>query len=117
LLFNFLRDPYEKAAEEFAIYSNGMGKKIWAVDPAARLVQVHLQSFRDFPPRATAVDKQAQVEKQATPEGAWPSRPKPRREGPVPQKERRDRVPGPVFAAGIKVQPPRAITQTRLNQL
>lgn len=69
LLFNLRRDPYEKAADESGMYTKWMGKKMWAFGPAARLVQSHLQSFQEFPPRGSEVSNQSAVEKQVSSEG------------------------------------------------
>ncbi len=69
LLFNLRRDPYEKAAEESGMYTRWMGNKMWAFGPAARMVQQHLATFQDFPPRGAAVGNQAHVEEQVTGEG------------------------------------------------
>lgn len=51
LLFNLRRDPYEKAAEESMFYGNWMAHKMWAFGPARRLVQQHLATMEDYPPR------------------------------------------------------------------
>lgn len=69
LLFNLRRDPYEKAADESGMYTRWMGNKMWAFGPAARLVQEHLTTFAEFPPRGTAVTNQAHVEEQISSEG------------------------------------------------
>lgn len=69
LLFNLRRDPYEKAADESGMYTRWMGNKMWAFGPAARLVQKHLTTFAEFPPRGTAVTNQAHVEEQISSEG------------------------------------------------
>ncbi|AEI94049.1 arylsulfatase [Roseobacter litoralis] len=69
LLINLRRDPYEKAFDESGMYVNWMGKKMWAFGPAARLVQRHLKSFEEFPPRGSVVANQAAVEKQISSEG------------------------------------------------
>ncbi|MGJ8585385.1 MAG: arylsulfatase [Marinosulfonomonas sp.] len=69
LLFNLRRDPYEKAADESGMYTRWMGNKMWAFGPAARLVQKHLTTFSEFPPRGTAVTNQAHVEEQISSEG------------------------------------------------
>ncbi|MEP1200279.1 arylsulfatase [Tateyamaria sp.] len=69
LLVNLRRDPYEKAAEESGMYTRWMGKKMWAFGPAARLVQKHLSTFAEFPPRGSQVTNQAHVEEQISTEG------------------------------------------------
>ena len=69
LLFNLRRDPYEKAAEESGMYVRWMGNKMWAFGPAARLVQAHLATFADFPPRGAAVTNEAHVQEQVSTEG------------------------------------------------
>lgn len=69
LLFNLRRDPYEKAAEESGMYTRWMGNKMWAFGPAARLVQQHLATFAEFPPRGSAVTNQTHVEEQISTEG------------------------------------------------
>jgi arylsulfatase len=51
LLFNLRRDPYEKAAEESMMYGEWLGKKMWAFGPTRRLVQRHLATLQEFPPR------------------------------------------------------------------
>ena len=53
-LHNLRRDPYEKVAEESGMYVRWMGQKMWAFGPARRLVQAHMASFADFPPRTVA---------------------------------------------------------------
>ena len=53
-VINLRRDPYEKASDESGMYMNWMAHKMWAFGPAKRLVQNHLASFVDFPPRSTA---------------------------------------------------------------
>ena len=69
LLFNLRRDPYEKAAEESGMYTRWMGNKMWAFGPAARLVQKHLSTFADFPPRGKAVGNEDHVQEQVSTEG------------------------------------------------
>ncbi|WP_120499831.1 arylsulfatase [Roseovarius sp. EL26] len=69
LLFNLRRDPYEKAADESGMYTRWMGNKMWAFGPAARLVQKHLSTFAEFPPRGSQVTNQAHVEEQISSEG------------------------------------------------
>ncbi|MEP5378899.1 MAG: sulfatase-like hydrolase/transferase, partial [Hyphomicrobiales bacterium] len=69
LLFNLRRDPYEKAADESGMYTRWMGNKMWAFGPAAGLVQRHLATFAEFPPRGSAVTNQAHVEEQISTEG------------------------------------------------
>ena len=69
LLFNLRRDPYEKAADESGMYTRWMGNKMWAFGPAAGLVQRHLATFAEFPPRGSAVTNQAHVEEQISSEG------------------------------------------------
>ncbi|WP_422048668.1 arylsulfatase [Shimia sp.] len=69
LLFNLRRDPYEKAADESGMYTRWMGNKMWAFGPAAKLVQKHLTTFEDFPPRGVAVTNQEHVEEQIATEG------------------------------------------------
>jgi arylsulfatase len=69
LLFNLRRDPYEKAADESGMYTRWMGNKMWAFGPAAKLVQKHLTTFEDFPPRGVAVTNQDHVEEQIATEG------------------------------------------------
>ncbi|MGX9350237.1 arylsulfatase [Shimia sp. W99] len=71
LLFNLRRDPYEKAAEESGMYTRWMGNKMWAFGPAARLVQAHLGTFADFPPRGAAVKNEAHVQEQTASEGGF----------------------------------------------
>ncbi len=51
LLINLRRDPYEKAPEESLMYGNWLAHKMWAFGPAKRLVQQHIASMREFPPR------------------------------------------------------------------
>lgn len=69
LLVNLRRDPYEKAHDESGMYTRWMGKKMWAFGPAARLVQKHLGTFQEFPPRGSAVKNQDEVEEQVSSEG------------------------------------------------
>ena len=69
LLFNLRRDPYEKAAEESGMYTRWMGNKMWAFGPAAALVQRHLATFADFPPRGSQITNQTHVEEQVSTEG------------------------------------------------
>lgn len=69
LLFNLRRDPYEKAADESGMYTRWMGNKMWAFGPAARLVQKHLSTFADFPPRGSQVTNLDHVEEQISTEG------------------------------------------------
>ncbi len=69
LLFNLRRDPYEKAADESGMYVRWMGEKMWAFGPAARLVQAHLATFEEFPPRGKPVANQDHVEEQTSTEG------------------------------------------------
>lgn len=69
LLYNLRRDPYEKAADESGMYVRWMGTKMWAFGPAARLVQGHLATFQEFPPRGKALTNQAHVEEQVSSEG------------------------------------------------
>ncbi|PYG25550.1 arylsulfatase [Pelagimonas varians] len=69
LLFNLRRDPYEKAADESGMYTRWMGNKMWAFGPAAKLVQKHLVTFAEFPPRGTAVTNEAHVKEQTSSEG------------------------------------------------
>ena len=71
LLVNLRRDPYEKVSEESGMYVNWMGKKMWAFGPAARLVQAHIATFSDFPPRGKALDNQDHVEEQVSSEGGF----------------------------------------------
>jgi arylsulfatase len=52
LLFNLRRDPYERAAEESGNYIEFLGKNMWAFGPAKRIIQGHLATFKDFPPRS-----------------------------------------------------------------
>lgn len=49
LLFNLGRDPYERAADESGMYTNWMGKKMWAFGPAQAIVKKHLSTFKDWP--------------------------------------------------------------------
>ena len=51
LLFNLRRDPYEKTAHESGLYVNWLAHKMWAFGPAKRIVQRHLATFKEFPPR------------------------------------------------------------------
>ncbi len=51
LLFNLRRDPYEKTAEESGLYVDWLAHKMWAFGPAKRIVQQHLATFQEFPPR------------------------------------------------------------------
>lgn len=69
LLFNLRRDPYEKAADESGMYTRWMGNKMWAFGPAAKLVQKHLVTFSEFPPRGAAVTNEAHVKEQTSTEG------------------------------------------------
>lgn len=69
LLVNLRRDPYEKAADESGMYTRWMGNKMWAFGPAARLVQSHLSTLAEFPPRGKAVTNQEHVEEQISTEG------------------------------------------------
>lgn len=68
LLFNLRRDPYEKAADESGMYTKWMGRKMWAFGPAKNLVQQHLATLAEYPPRGTAMVNQAAIEQQATEE-------------------------------------------------
>ncbi len=54
LLFNLRRDPYEKAADESGNYVEFLGKNMWAFGPAKRIVQQHLATFSEFPPRSAS---------------------------------------------------------------
>lgn len=69
LLFNLRRDPYEKAAEDSGIYMRWMGNKMCAFGPAARIVQRHLSTFADFPPRGLAVGNEVDVQEQVSTDG------------------------------------------------
>lgn len=69
LLFNLRRDPYEKAADESGMYVRWMGNKMWAFGPAARLVQNHLATFEEFPPRGAALANPDHVKEQVSSEG------------------------------------------------
>ncbi len=69
LLFNLRRDPYEKAAEESGMYTRWMGNKMWAFGPAAKIVQNHLSTFKDYPPRGSDITNQSHVEEQISTEG------------------------------------------------
>ena len=60
LLFNLRRDPYEKAAEESLMYGEWLGKKMWAFGPTRRLVQRHLATFQEFPPRRPSAGSNAE---------------------------------------------------------
>lgn len=42
---------------------------MWALGPAARLVQNQLQSFQSFPPRGAEVDNRIKVKKKVSPKG------------------------------------------------
>jgi len=66
LLFNLRRDPYEKAAEESGLYTRWMGNKMWAFGPAARIVQNHLATFAEFPPRGASVGNEKHVQEQVS---------------------------------------------------
>ena len=51
-------DPnYEKAAEESGMYIRWMGDKMWAFGPAARIVQQHVATLKQFPPLSAALSK------------------------------------------------------------
>lgn len=69
LLYNLRRDPYEKAADESGMYVRWMGNKMWAFGPAARIVQAHLATFEEFPPRGRPIANQSHVEEQTATEG------------------------------------------------
>ena len=69
LLFNLRRDPYEKTAEESGMYTRWMGNKMFAFGPAARLVQTHLGTFAEFPPRGATPANEAHVQSQISSEG------------------------------------------------
>ncbi len=60
LLFNLRQDPLERAAEESGMYTNWMGKKMWAFGPAQRLVQRHLATFKDWPAPSQTTNKKAE---------------------------------------------------------
>lgn len=64
LLFNLRRDPYEKAAEESGMYVRWMGDKMWAFGPAARIVQQHVATLKQFPPRSAALSNEEQIKEQ-----------------------------------------------------
>ncbi|WP_310620607.1 arylsulfatase [Flexibacterium corallicola] len=51
ILYNLRRDPYEKVAVESGMYIKWLGKKMWAFGPVQRLVQYHLETLEEFPPR------------------------------------------------------------------
>lgn len=59
LLINLRRDPYEKAPEESGLYLEWMGKKMWAFGPTKRLVQQHIASLAEFPPRRASTSSNA----------------------------------------------------------
>jgi arylsulfatase len=59
ILFNLRRDPYEKAEEEAGTYINWMAHKMWAFGPAKRLVEQHLATFEEFPPRRPSPNSNA----------------------------------------------------------
>lgn len=66
LLYNLRRDPYEKAPDESGMYTKWMGKKMWAFGPAKVLLQQHMKTLQEFPPRdASAMSNQPQIEQQA----------------------------------------------------
>lgn len=65
LLINLRRDPYEKAFDESGMYTNWMGKKMWAFGPAKHLIQQHMQSLQAYPPRGTPIANQAEIEAHA----------------------------------------------------
>jgi len=60
LLFNLRRDPYEKVAAESGMYINWMAHKMWAFGPTKRLIQRHLATFKDFPPRSPSLSSNAE---------------------------------------------------------
>lgn len=69
LLINLRRAPYEKAAEDSAMYIKWTGTKMWAFGPATRLVQNHLATFAEYPPRGPEIGNQDHVEEQVSSEG------------------------------------------------
>ncbi len=71
LLVNLRRDPYEKVADESGMFVNWMGKKMWAFGPAARLVQAHLATFADYPPRGGGIQNEEHVKEQTSSEGGF----------------------------------------------
>lgn len=62
LLFNLRRDPYERADEESGMYTNWMGKKMWAFGPAQKIVKQHLATFKEWPP-VTPVSNVSDIER------------------------------------------------------
>ncbi len=64
LLINIRRDPYEKAPDESGMYVNWMAKKMWAFGPAKMLLQKHVATFADYPPRNTSTSSNAEEMKQ-----------------------------------------------------
>jgi arylsulfatase len=68
LLINLRRDPYEKVSEESGMYVKWAGDKMWAFGPAARLVQNHLETFAEFPPRGKSVGNEDHVSEQVSSE-------------------------------------------------
>ena len=65
LLFNLRRDPYEKTADESGMYTKWMGKKMWAFGPAKTLIQQHMVTLKQFPPRGVSMANQAAMQEQA----------------------------------------------------
>jgi len=64
LLFNLRRDPYEKTAEESGMYTKWMGDKMWTFGPAKNLVQKHLMTLKQFPPRGASMANVEAIEQQ-----------------------------------------------------
>lgn len=62
LLFNLRQDPYERADEESGMYTNWMGKKMWAFGPAQKIVKQHLATFKKWPP-VTPVSNVSDIER------------------------------------------------------
>lgn len=65
LLINLRRDPYEKAPDESGMYTKWMGKKMWAFGPAKALIQEHVGTLKEFPPRGSAMQNQERIEAQS----------------------------------------------------
>jgi arylsulfatase A-like enzyme len=58
-LYNLRRDPYERTVEE-GNYQHFLEHKMWAFGPAKRIVERHLATFKDFPPRTQSANSNAE---------------------------------------------------------
>jgi arylsulfatase len=59
LLFNLRRDPFERAVEE-GNYQHFLEHKMWAFGPAKRIVEKHLATFADYPPRNSSASSNSE---------------------------------------------------------